>query len=602
MLEQSRLGGSSALRGVCALACLLACSLAQANIVVEIKGVSGELERNVRTFLSLERYKSRERLQDDVVERLQERAEPEVKNALRPFGYYEPKVTSKLEKLENGRDWRVRIDIDPGAPVLMDVVSVKLSGPGAQDPVFARMTHNFPLRTGQRLSHAAYEEIKGGLQRTAATYGYLDAKLLRNELRVDPPHHKADAYLELETGLRYRFGPTHFQQNVINEALMRRFVRYHEGDPYDATELLRTQFALDDSQYFSSVDVLPEPRDAQNRVVPVSISGQANRRNRYQLGIGYGTDTRARGTVSWEDRIVNRAGHRFRIDLQAAAQQSTLQSRYIIPLGDPALEKLTFGLTKTREQLQALDISDVTFEPSVTEVMGRWQRVLFVDFADTITSTPNGLQHDKLLMPGISYSAVPQGYLGEGLLTRTFYAELRGSPDSHFLQLRMQGERLFDIAPGWHFLTRGELGTSLAARTSSLPGTQRFFAGGDRSVRGFAFDSLSPSELLLVNGQPVPDPKTGVLETIKTGGRQLLVGSAEVVRDLPRNFAVATFFDIGRVFNHLGENLDYAHGFGYAVGVGVRYRTPVVTIGVDIAEPISTSQGPRLHLNFSPKF
>ena len=59
---------------------------------------------------------------------------------------------------------------------------------------------------------------RADLQRTAATYGYLDAKLIRNELVVDPPNHKANIALELETGERYRFGATTIEQHVVRDS------------------------------------------------------------------------------------------------------------------------------------------------------------------------------------------------------------------------------------------------------------------------------------------------------------------------------------------------------------------------------------------------
>ena len=52
-------------------------------------------------------------------------------------------------------------------------------------------------------------------------YGYLDARVTKNELRVDPPNHRADVMLELETGLRYRFGTTEIEQDVIDDVLVR---------------------------------------------------------------------------------------------------------------------------------------------------------------------------------------------------------------------------------------------------------------------------------------------------------------------------------------------------------------------------------------------
>jgi len=154
----------------------------------------------------------------------------------------------------------------------------------------------------------------------------------------------------------------------------------------------------------------------------------------------------------------------------------------------------------------------------------------------------------------------------------------------------------FELHRKLHLLLRGEIGASLVAQFSELPGTVRFFAGGDRSVRGFGYNELSPVTVVTDrDGNPVKDAN-GNVRTVKLGGKHLLTGTVELVRDLPRNFGVATFFDFGNAFDRFGDPLEYS------VGIGVRFRLPVVTLGIDIAQPLSEpGAGPRLHINFSPK-
>lgn len=597
---------------------------ARAAVEVTVRGVPDEIRSNVLVFLSLERYKQADDLSAETIERLQNRIDREVRAALRPFGYYEPTVKSNVRRGPSAseRDWRVLIEVEPGVPVVVNAVDVKLTGPGATDEVFTRITSAPPIKPGDQLSHAAYERLKGGLQRAAATYGYLDARLLRSELSVDPPTHTARVALEMETGARYRFGATTIEQDSIDEALVRRYMRYEQDEPFDATELLRTQFALDDSQYFATVEVLPQDRDREEHVVPVAIRAEANRRNRYSYGVGYGTDTETRGTITWDNRRINRNGHRFRAEIKAAAQSQTMATRYLIPIGDPAVEKLSFELNANREDLADITTRSFDFRPSITQQIAfgsqDWQREFFTLVTRTTTDTGDSSTTDTLLIPGISFAAVPRGYLGEALLGRELYVELRGShgalgSDSDFLQLRTQAERVFDLGSRWHVLVRGELGATLVAEFSQLPGSQRFFAGGDRSVRGFGFNELSPLSPVIdrTTGEQFCDPippeeqqpggPTCNLRFEKRGGKHLFTGSLELVRDLPRNFAVAAFFDIGNSFETFGDRLEQS------VGIGVRFRLPVVTVGIDIAQALTTPAGdserpgPRLHLNFSPK-
>jgi translocation and assembly module TamA len=586
------------------IGCLLLCTRAWADIDVEIKGVNDELRRNVLTYLSFERYKKRPNVDRDTLDRLLNRVEREVQAALRPFGYYDPKVQASLE--ERGHDsWRVHIQIDPGQPVIVTSVDVRVSGSGEHDPLFTHITAHLPLSVGARLSHAAYEELKSELQRTASTYGYLDARMTTNELLVDPEQHTARVTLALETGERYYFGGTVIEQDTIADALVRRYLRYKQGDPFDMTLLLRTQFALDDSQYFATLEVLPGEPDRVHRTVPIKITAKPNKRNRYSIGPGYGTDTGPRATVTWEDRRVNAEGHRLTTYVQEASRQTELKTDYIIPIGDPALEKLTFEFKIDNQTPGDLTTKDVSIGPSITQVRGSWQTVYYVNAVHAITEDVAERFTDQLLVPGIELASVPKGYLGEDLFTRAFTAELRGSApafgaDSQFIQLHVQAERSFDLVPKWHLLLRDEVGATIVSHFNQLPGSMRFFAGGDRSVRGFAYEELSPTEtvpVLCPTNKPVIGAN-GVPETqtIRIGGKDILTGTVEVERDLPRNFGVAVFFDYGNAFDRFGDSLLYAAGFG------VRYRLPVLTFGVDLAQPLNRpGAGPRLNIDFSTK-
>lgn len=581
----------------------------RADIDIQIDGVEGEMRRNVLIFLSLERYRNRDDLDEALVARLQERAEREAGAALRPFGYYESVVKARVDPAGAGR-WRARLDIDPGPPVMLTEVILDVRGPGASLAAFQRTLATRALRPGERLDHAAYDSVKDELRRTAATLGFAEASFARSELEVDPPNRRASIALVLDTGPRYAFGHTHVEEVGLDEEFVRRYLRYRENEPYDATELLRTQFALDDSQYFSSVEVLSGAPDADTHSIPVDIRTDPNRRNRYTVGAGYATDTKARGTLGWENRRLNDRGHRFRVDLKAAQLEQSFEARYLLPIGDPALEKLELEFREARDDRGDLETRTTRFRPAVTQVLGAWQRVLYASLARarTITvataRTAATAETTTLLTPGFSYASVPRGYLGEALFSRTLSVDVRGSAktfgaNADYLQLRLDGERVIDLAPRWHLFVRGQLGVTAGAVAADLPGTERFFAGGDRSVRGFGYNDLSPTD---IGGA-------------KIGGRHVFTGTAEIIRDLPRNFGIAAFVDAGSAFDRFGDPLQYS------AGIGVRVRLPVVTLGIDLAQPLSNPSchnvtpdsrcgtvrgfdalpGPRLHLNFSPK-
>jgi translocation and assembly module TamA len=594
------------------LAAMLALVLARpaaAEIRVEVEGVDSDLRRNVLALLSLESYKDRDRIEPDAVARLFRRVDGEVRDALRPFGYYEPVIQASLTPEDEQRNWRVHIDIKLGDPVLIDTVSISIKGAGANDPVFERVAANGALVKGARLQHTAYEKVKSDLQSAAATFGYLDARLLRNDLLVDPAAHRANVVLELETGERYRFGTTTIDQKSVREPLLRRYLRYRDGEPYDAGKLLRTQFALDDSQFFSSVEVVPGDRDPATHLVPIRISGTGSR-HRYEIAPGYDDRDGARITVSYLNPRVNDRGHRFSAMIQASELTRDFNVRYDIPFGDPVLEKFSLQyLTQTEHISGGVDTREATFRPIITQSFGHWQRTLALNLTHTTTSdVVNGSRTDDLIVPAITYAAVPEGYLGEDLFSRSLYIELLGShgvlgSNASFLRLDVRGERVLNITDRWHLLLRSEVGTSAVNNFEKLPGIYRFYAGGDRSVRGFAFEELSP-----IDSRTIVDPTTNLplVQSVRAGGRHLFTGTVEFERDLPRNFGVAAFTDFGNSFDRVGSLHDI---LAVSVGIGFRWRLPVVTVGVDVAKPLhvpdfngfTSLPGPRLHLNISPR-
>ena len=104
-------------------------------------------------------------------------------------------------------------------------------------------------------------------------------------------------------------------------------------------------------------------------------------------------------------------------------------------------------------------------------------------------------------------------------------------------------------------------------------------------MRGFALDELSP---------PAEDADGSSDSSKGVGGEHKVVASVEIERDLTRNLRVAVFYDTGNAFNDWGTSLEYS------VGIGVRWRLPMLLIGLDVAQALSESdRRPRVHLNIT---
>jgi translocation and assembly module TamA len=573
------------------LVILLAATAASAadTIRLEIDGVDRAMKDNVRAYLSLGRYLTRTDLTDTQVRRLADRAVDEAADALRPYGYYQPNVHSRTTR--DGDTWIVRLRIKPGEPVLMREVDIRVVGAGADDGDIRLVIDGNLLRPGTRLDHPAYEKLKTDLVRKALERGYLDAKLVRRELVVDPSQHTADATLVLDTGGRYHFGKVTIEQDAINPELLARYVRFVEGAPFSGVLVNSTQYALEDSFFFSTVTVTPGERDPATLTVPVTIRAERIKRDRYAASAGFGTDTGPRGQFTWDRRLVNDAGHRWRLQTTISKVLQDATATYVIPIGDPSLEKLEFSAGYVNQTLGGLQSERYEIASGLTQTTGHWQRVLFIQLSQELTKFPGSEDtRSLLLIPGISFATMPPNFLTGWVREAAYYFELSGSPatlgsDSSYLRFYARGERVWPIVQGpWYLRLRGEIGTSWVNDFSQLPGSQRFFAGGDRSVRGFALDSLSPKD-------PNAPPGSG---NKGVGGKNKLVGSIEIERDLPHDLRGAVFFDTGNAFDSWNTPLEYS------VGVGLRLRLPMLLIGMDIAQALSEpDKKPRLHLNIT---
>jgi translocation and assembly module TamA len=560
----------------------------ETKVAVEFVGVEDALLANVRALSSLHRLSASPELDAEMIGRLVQRAPAEARDALRPFGYYEPEVTTGLTERE-GR-WYAVVKIDPGEPVMLVGQSVEVTGPGRDEPFMKRALARSALRTGGQLSHPAYDQLKGELLRAALGNGYLDAEFTTSDLAVDPAARTARARISLATGERYRFGPTTIEQNVVRDSLMRRYLRYREGDWYSAEALLRTQFALDDSQYFSLAEVLPGERDRRARIVPIRITSEKNRRHVYTIAAGYGTDTGVRAKLGWEDRRFNDRGHRLRAQVLTSSIEDSVGLTYAIPWEDPALEKLSFELRAFTEQNADVETSGGTFKVGLTQVRGRWQRVLSVtlDSTEDKVRTASGVDRKSslLLVPGITFARLPPDFLGTNALPTGFRAEVLASTsalgsDTNFTRIDLRDDRRFRLNADWQIYLRAEIGASVVGDFEELPAQYRFFAGGDQSVRGYGYEELSPVD---ADGN-------------KVGGRHLLTATFELQRNLPRNLVGAVFVDAGNAFDKFGDPLEYS------AGIGLRYRLPFLSVGIDVAQSISdTSRSPRFHINFTPEF
>jgi translocation and assembly module TamA len=582
-------------RGVrAALLLVLACALSRGSawadprVRIEVEGLDGDVRRNVVASLSLEEARDDKDLDEQRIRRLHAQAEEEIATALQPFGYYRPDVQSTLT--QEKETWVAHYEVDPGPPLRVTTLDVRVDGEGSDASWFQRDVREFPLKQGETLFHPEYEAGKQRFVDDAARNGYLDADFQINEIRVDLDAYTADVVVHFATGPRYRFGPVVFNQDFLDPDLLRGYVTFKQGEPLDVDEVLQMQTSLSDSPYFQRVEVLTRRDLAQGVEVPIEVNLTPAKPQRWSAGAGYGTDTGPRGTIALDLRRINRQGHRGNVEVRGSQIEKSLQAQYQIPGAYPRTDVLTFSLGYSDLRTDTSESKSSLVGVGLTQARGKWREALALNLQREDFEVGLDEGRSELLIPQSTWTRVRADDRISTTNGDRVEFTLRGADESllsnaSFLQASAQGKLIRSFARNFRFITRLQVGHTETDQLRELPPTIRFFAGGDQSVRGYGFQDLGPL-----------DEAGNVI-----GGEDLLTGSVELeYRFLEKLFflekwGVAAFYDTGNAMRTFSGSLEEG------AGVGLRWVSPIGPIRADVAWALTEPGTPvRFHLTVGP--
>ncbi|WP_258868264.1 autotransporter assembly complex family protein [Alkalilimnicola ehrlichii] len=277
----------------------------------------------------------------------------------------------------------------------------------------------------------------------------------------------------------------------------------------------------------------------------------------------------------WDRAWVNRYGHKFSSDLEVAEVRQSLLTRYIVPLEDPINDTLEFQFGFRLEEFDVEDSERFTAAVQRQQYLGsgwrrsfafRWERDRF-DQDGTRGTT-------QLFLPSTSWSRTRSRggvdpYWGDRQLYSLEATHPTLGSDIWLGRARvsMRWLRSFGDDNAHRLLLRGDLGALETESFSETPLYLRFYAGGDQSVRGYAYQSLGP-------------------------GRYLSVASAEYGYQFRDNWRFALFADGGNAMMSFDEEFKVGTGFG------LHWVSPVGPVRLDFAWALREERVPlRLHLS-----
>jgi translocation and assembly module TamA len=593
------------------------------SLTVEFSGIEGDLLENVkRNVRLLVRQQDGTPLGEGERRRLQRRAYDEIKQALEPFGYYQVDIVTEFDRAASSLRYRVELN----EPVLVKSISLQMADSVLLDQVnsaslvtddvadagsptrraksqnvasfrneFEAWRNQFELKVGARLDHASYELNKKRLLANALRQGYFDAQYTKSLIEIGTDRESADIQMMFAPGARYKISKINLNWQYSDNAdektrrgidadILSSLITLQVGQYYTSERLSETQRNLSATPFFSNVEVTLGDLNSSEGLVPVVINLTPRKRKAYNFQIGVGTDTGVRASVGYENRKINTKGHNISARYGASEINRSASFNYRIPQFRSQNESVNlfaaltdaFGNTRRfqsstlgAELSHELEGAVVTYGVTASrEQYRRLNRQL-----DDVERTTD------LLIPRVQwkFTEVDDLYFPTNGWSATI--ELRASSedllsDVSLLQGELDIKRLFPLGNGSLKLRMG-LSGSLISESADLPESLGFLAGGDDSVRGYAFESIGVNR----NGET-------------TVGKHAVVGSIEYQHPIRDGLALATFVDIGDAFDNKAD-------FKKGVGVGLRWRLPFGALRLDLASALDLEGDPlRLHFSF----
>ena len=624
----------SAMRFLC-LAWLVPACLAHADkLTYAISGVQEPLLGNVKAHVEQFSLTGTTRISAWRFREITENAERRARDALKPYGYYEPDIDSTLTQT-GPDDWRLAIRIAAGEPIRVRDARIDIRGAGKDTANLREWQKTWPLSAGRILNQRVWEQRKQAALDIAATSGFLKAEFVTHDITIDVEQSSASLALVLDTGPQVLFGEIGYDQDVVEPWVLENIPRFEPGTPYNAELLAQYRLDLWRSGNFTDIEVREERKLGQSPpVVDLHTTLKASTRNTWQGSLGYGTDTGVRTQGAYSRRPLSSRGDRIDIGTgyREIDDEMSLRGDYRVPRrsakrqfwtasaafrsehqdlefkradSDGDFIKLANGQVDDLEaRIGRLNVRDrkqgfqqvfetmyvqylresFSYAPRLDappEVAAAADDPLFSGlFRNTVSSLAVGIEWDWPVIRGNAFGT-------EGHRERAWLFTARGAWGSErdFTQAYFSSRRSYLLGDRWKLLLRGEVGWSdaevrnlvldvggeaLSLSLTQLPDTYRFKAGGGSSVRGYPFEQLSNNDV---------------------GSNNIVTAAAEIEMKIAENWSVAAFADIGNAFNDWDEA-----NLRKGVGIGVRWYTIAGAVRVDIAQAVDVAGRPwRIH-------
>lgn len=404
---------------------------------------------------------------------------------------------------------------------------------------------------------------------------------------VDAQANSASLFLVADSGPAFSYGEVRIEglERQPPSAIL-NLAPFKPGQPYRERQVLDWQERIQKVNLFESVYVAPAFDVNHPEATPMTVQVREAPIQEASVGIGASSDNGPR--VSFEHLHRNPFGLDWQVRTKVQLGVRT---------SDGLIDLLSHPWPGRRRGLASLQVSSIEDDDSaITRTqrlkVGRLregERLERTDYVEAVRTTVRSAS-DLLVADATALSFTTQWIFRDvdsqvqpTRGTTTMVALTGGQSVSAldasgpFGRVHARFTAYVPLPASWQFQLRAEGGQVLARENVSVPDALLFRAGGDDSIRGYAYRSIGVER-----------------DGVTTGGRVLGTGSVELAHPIwpgVPNLLGAVFMDAGDATERIDQ---WAIKRSY--GVGIRWRSPVGPFRIDVAKGVSTGEW-RLHFS-----
>ena len=497
-----------------------------------------------------------------------------VNDYLRAMGYYDATLSLRRDDVE--ATGRIVVDVQPGPRYQLEDFTARWPK-GYEGPRPAALP---PERDA---TSPAILATRAAIIRRLREQGYPAPATTNLNIVVDHATRTVRVAFDVQPGTNAVFGDTRVEGlRRLRPSYVRKALPWKQGDRYDIRKVELLEQRLAASGLFSSIQTR---RDNEVLVpgsdYPLAIALRERKARTMQVGVGYKTDTGGEIAAQWQHRNLLGGGENLVVRGRVTEESNEAELRLTVPFFRRSDQTWGSSLRYEEENSDAYDSETIQAESWISRQVNRRLTLrsgLALQYLDETQNEETELYYLVSLPSSATWDDTNDrldATRGYRLLWQT--QPFQSIDDASLFFWRNlgagQGFQPLNRHKTWLVALRVSAGSLSAASLDAIPADTRFYAGGGQSVRGYAYQALSPRD---EEGEII-------------GGRSLFESSLELRGRLTSTIGLVAFIDGGAAYPETYP--DFSETYRWGAGAGFRYFTPVGPLRFDAGVPLNRRDG-----------